>query len=245
MSEIITETDCFYHGTGPDEARKILREGFRIGLVGRDEDGDPIIVGAGNLGFGTYLTSNWHHAMGYGPAVLKVHLSRGTRILGMPPESDPKIIRYLKKEFGSSILKTHSPHRVVPHNKTLTQKEYIALLNYHYCKTDKHFWSSHLDLPQKRELRKRKHVAAMHRLGAGLQRFGFHGYGEMEYGSGMLLFQPHRIVIDDLAVVVPRKTYVYYGDLDPSSDMFLEFESIAELKRNLPRLRRRAREAGT
>lgn len=38
----------------------------------------------------------------------------------------------------------------------------------------------------------------MHRLGAGLKRFGLHGYGEPKGFNGIVVFEPSRLVVDRL-----------------------------------------------
>jgi len=214
-----------HHGTRPERAERIRAEGFKVGKVDLFGDGDPVGIGNGNIGFGTYLTTEWRVALWFGRAILKVHLTRGTRILRMERPPDKKVLAYLRKEFGKGLFDTTKIQSVIPHNKKLSLSEYIALLSYHYERTRKYFWTFK-SLESKRYTRKWKHVAAMHGLGGGLQRFGIHGFGEERTDNGIVVFRPNRVVVDDLVVVVPKERYEKIDRFD----LFDKIGSLAELK---------------
>ncbi|KPK48204.1 MAG: hypothetical protein AMS22_15770 [Thiotrichales bacterium SG8_50] len=95
--------ETFYHGTSPDYAKRIQAAGFRIGKI--DLEGDQVFIGSGNLGFGSYITTDWRIALWFGPALLKLHLQRGPRILRLDTPPDRKVLHYLRKEFGRALLK--------------------------------------------------------------------------------------------------------------------------------------------
>ncbi len=127
QDEILKNFDqhVFYHGTPIDNAVGIIERGYGEGY--------------GLLGSGVYITCNWLIALwamywkdylGHG-AILRVCISRGTRILNSSKKPDRKCLQYLRKEFGKEILEKH-PRKVIPKNKRLTQKEFINLFRYHY-----------------------------------------------------------------------------------------------------------------
>ena len=225
----------YYHGTRPGRAGRIRAGGFKIGKVDLFGDGDPVCIGDGNIGFGTYLTTEWRVALWFGRAILKVHLTRGTRILRMERPPDKKVLTYLRREFGKGLFETTKIQSVIPHNKKLSLSEYIALLSYHYERTRKYFWNFR-SLESKRSTRKWKHVAAMHGLGSGLQRFGIHGFGEERTANGIVVFQPSRVVVDDLVVVVPDAPYhkIHRFDLFDKISSLGELQSIAAGNATLP-----------
>ena len=218
--------ETFYHGTLPKYAGRIRAEGFRVGAIDLFGDGDLVVIGGGNIGFGSYLTTDWRIALWFGPAILKIHLQRGTRILRLGSPPDKKVLLYLRKEFGKSLFDTETIDTVIPRNKRLTFSEYVALLSYHYEKTSNYFWKLKTIESHKRHTRKWMHVAAMHKLGAGLQRFGIHGFGEPKTHNGIVIFQPDRILVDELVVVVPDTTWQELH----KSESFDRIRSLNELK---------------
>jgi hypothetical protein len=63
-------------------------------------------------------------------------LSEGISLLRIDGKYDPKVIDYLKREFGKDLL-TKDISKSIPRNKHLTRKELINLLNYRYCQMGK------------------------------------------------------------------------------------------------------------
>ena len=218
--------EVYYHGTHLYRAKRILREGFRVGELDLYGDGTPYYAGPGNIGTGTYLSSDWRVALWFGRAIVKAHLRPGTRILRMGEPPDRKIIGYLRKEFGKELFETTCIKKVLPQNKKLTLSEYIALLNYHYEKTGRYFWRGEKIFSEKVAERRWLHAAAMHRLGAGLKRFGIHGFGKPETHNGVVVFQPDRIVVDEVEVVVSQATRNKLVILDRCAKL----KSLEELK---------------
>lgn len=185
----------YFHGTTPDRAIFIRRQGFKIGCVKLPDDDDPWYFGYGNIGYGTYISEDWRVAVWFGYSLLKIRLEPGTRLLPMPEVPDIKILSYLKREFGKDILKTDRLDKVLPKNKRLTLKEHVAVLGYHYREVGKYFWNPDRDLNEKKYKAKRLHVKAMHALGADLRRFGVHGYGDPRGFNGLVVFEPSRLVV--------------------------------------------------
>lgn len=201
----------YYHGTSPDRARLIRREGFKLGplmLPGWDE---PYYAGGGNIGTGTYISADWRVALWYGRILIRIRLEPGTRLLEMPPEPDAKVLAYLKREFGSEILRCRRPDKVLPRNKRLTLDEHIAILGYHYREVGRYFWCDRHSLNTKRHKAKREHVLAMHALGADLRRFGIHGYGEPRDFNGIVVFEPSRLRVDR-RIAIPVDTWKVVRD---------------------------------
>lgn len=118
----------YYHGTVNCNAIQILYEGFRL---------KKQYSSWGNLGTfkqGIYLTKSLGIASRFSCGIIfKCCLSEGISLLRIDEKYDSKIIAYLKREFGKDIL-TKDISKSIPHNKHLTRKELINLLNYRYCK---------------------------------------------------------------------------------------------------------------
>jgi len=221
-----TGREALYHGTRPERAMRILEHGFKVGEFDLWGDGERVRVGDGNIGFGTYISADFRIALWFGRVLLKMHLRRGTRILRMEKPTDEKRIRYLQREFGRAIVETSDINSVLPRNKRLTLSEHIALLSYHFERTRKYFWMRQC-LSQAKSERKWVHVAAMHNLGAGLRRFGLHGYGDPYGENGIVVFEPDRIVVDDVPIVLPDRLWSDFQD----KNSFARIGSLEELKR--------------
>jgi hypothetical protein len=181
-------TKCYYHATNNKAFLKILDEGF--------------LNGSGNLGRGVYITESFRIALFYGNILLRVELQPGIKILEMNIPPDNAILKYLRKEFGKDILETGSVQKIIPKNKKLKMSEVIALLRYHWTKTDKLLWSDLSDRTHKTRKKRFKHAQAMHRLGQYLTRFGFSGFGDPVGGNGILIFQAERVIKKELVAVL-------------------------------------------
>jgi hypothetical protein len=219
--------DIYFHGTSRIVAQDILHSGFKLGWYTDDKNAEKYFRGGnGNIGFGAYLSSDWRISLFFGPALIRVHLSPGTRILRISPKPNEQILRYLRQEFGRTILDPIPLHKILPKNKKLTLREYTALLHYHYYMTQKYFWAPKSDLTEKRYARKWKYVESMHRLGRGLKRFGFHGFGDPTTHNGLVIFEPHRIIAEDIAATVPQSTW----DQFLQQDAFKKLRSLDDLQ---------------
>lgn len=202
------ERKTFFHGTGPDSADCIFREGFRISF-------DPYgtgdkVRGGGNLGFGVYISSSWRTALSFGNVILQVELARGTKILDAAVPPDKSVLRYLRREFGADILRTASFHRVIPGNKKLTLAEVAALLRYHFERTDKMIWSG-ASSSEKTARKGYRHASRMHRLGTYLLRYGYSGFGDHQGEVGIVIFQPDRIRPVAVAAELSAAARAYVG----------------------------------
>ena len=126
------ECNEYYHGTYNLCALSILFNGFRLNTKfsrwGRN----------GTFGSGVYLTKSLETACSFGSHIFKCTLANNTRLLKLDGEYDPKIVNYLKKEFGNALLEGDFA-KVIPQNKHLTKKELICLMNYRFKNIDT-FW---------------------------------------------------------------------------------------------------------
>lgn len=80
------------------------------------------------LGDGVYLSEIKEFASTWGSMIIRCQLRNGCRILWRS-EYDRKVIKYLKKEFGSDIIKPDF-WKQIPQNKQLNKNEIIAVWNY-------------------------------------------------------------------------------------------------------------------
>lgn len=177
-----------YHGTSKRHARSILRHGLRDSTWLLDNP-----KRAGSLGHGTYLTANWKVGLFFGPVLFRVELLPGTRLLNLDVPPDQAILDLLKRKFGQQIL-THPIRHSVPHNKRITLEEGINLARYHYharacasCFSKKH----HL------------HKQLLLSIRSTFVRYGIHGWGETHDLDGICLFDPTRILLREIVVVLP------------------------------------------
>ncbi len=220
----------YYHGTNHEAALRIAKEGFRVGRIGLDDEGDPIVIGSGNLGAGTYITPDWRIALFFGNVILQVELKPGTKILNAAEPPDTACLDHLRREFGKDILGTAPLHTLLPRNKRLTLPEVISLLRYHYSKTDKFFWSGKEYTSTKIYLRKSGHLNAMHRLGRYLQRFGYSGFGDPLSDNGIVIFQPDKLKPVAVEAILNRRARVYVDpDGGPGGPEYPQIKSLEHL----------------
>ena len=101
----------YYHSTEPRFVDSIMKGGFKIGELtwGRV------------LGRGLYLSATSEYARKYHGVIIICTLKRGTRILWHKPYNK-RVISYLKREFGSSIIRPDF-HKLIPKNKKLSKNE--------------------------------------------------------------------------------------------------------------------------
>ena len=105
----------------------------------------------------------------------------------------------------------------------------MALLTYHYRRTELHFWSGRDHARPKRTQRLWVHVDAMHNLGTELRRFDIHGFGEPDNWEGLLIQEPSRIVVQEHLLTVESE---YYGQLhDAGIDALFRLAALAALPR--------------
>jgi hypothetical protein len=210
----------FYHGTSLSAAERIVQAGFRERFF--DVDGEPDWSG-GNLGTGIYITANWRWALSFGPVLFRVDLRPGTRVLDASEPPDPKVIKYLPREFGRGML-TAAPWRAMPRNKQLTLPELVSLFRYHYC----HTWErEYLDVngDNKWTQRREAHEKLLRTFRSILIRYGFHGYGNPGDDNGIVLFSGDRVVLKALIGELPPPVYQ-----EEWSELFPSFQSAEEVR---------------
>jgi len=210
QDEILKNFDkhIFYHGTSLVGAKKIFQKRF--------------LEGHGILGDGVYITSNWLIAIWAivswkrydliypetkGGVILRVNISKGTRILNSAIKPDRKCLQYLRKEFGKEILSKH-PRKVIPENKRLTQREFINLFRYHYweayeknkCRFDKiphSFWYT-LRKSAGTEKRENLHMDLLFNLMTSLKvQYQFDGFGNPEDDAGIVMFDGKHLEVKE------------------------------------------------
>jgi hypothetical protein len=177
------------HGTTAEAAAAILREGFR---VWRREEGIGRIASGGNLGVGIYLTLDPEVARWFGPAVLRVTLSPGTRLLNAARPPDRALLDSLVREFGREIL-TRPPRKVLPANKKLSRDEVIQLFRHHYVATWERDWGRDREGVPRWPPRRDRHAAHLDEMRSLLLRHGFHGFGNPADDNGIVVFAEDRL----------------------------------------------------
>jgi len=211
QDEILKNFDqhIFYHGTSYYGAKNIFNKRFR--------------EGHGILGSGVYITSNWLVAVWIiyhneflsdvsykfrgGGAILRVNISKGTRILNSAIKPDSKCLQYLRKEFGKDILNKH-PRKVIPKNKRLTQREFINLFRYHYWKTHEknkrrlddlpHSFMYYLNQSAGVTKQRRLHIDLLFNLMTDLRvQYQFDGFGNPEDDLGIVIFEGNRLEVKE------------------------------------------------
>ncbi len=214
----------FLHGTQPGRATKILTEGFA-----QFRRGDPVgrYWGEGCLGAGTYFTRAFRQALFFGPAILRVGLAPGTRILDASEMPDKKVLAYLKREFGKDILGPR-PLSCISTNKHLRQTELIALLRLHFNAV----WPYPYRETQwtRQYLR---HAKALSCLVSELSKAGFHGYGNPQDDKGVVVWEAHRVRPMRLEAVVPEGVWRRGDAFDEHLDE-LDIHSVEDLARRYP-----------
>jgi hypothetical protein len=144
-------------------------------------------------------------ALLYGPALLRVTMAPGTRILDTAKPPEGHVIRRLKKEFGRDVL-TDDPRKVLPTNKRLTLRELIALFRFHYQPV---FRGYREDGTKRRKPGTDERWNCLKTFRSLLIRYGFHGYGNPEDGIGIVVFAPDRLIAKEVAVVMPQHQWNY------------------------------------
>jgi len=217
------EKHIFYHGTTLDAAVSIVKNGFQIWdydkYFGRYAKGE-----GGNHGKGIYLTCNWKTAFGFGPTLLRVSISPGTKLLNSAISPDAKIINYLKREFGKDILRKPS-WKVLPKNKKLKLNELINLFRYHYWHAWEKLFRGHKDWdkwPQKRDL----HWKLLNNYASILKRYGFHGYGNPDDYNGIVIFADDRLLLKEVVAHIPGINLV--SDISADSHNFTNIDAIRD-----------------
>jgi len=193
----------FYHGTRLDAVECIVQQGVRTWFL--DEDGQQYCRD-GNLGTGIYITCNWRMALWFGPALLRVGLQPGTRLLNASEPPDPTSIAYLQREFGREIL-TKPPWHVIPRNKQLTLPELINLFRYHYQHTWEHDFGTDSARVSKWSRQRDVHGMLLVNFRSLLIRYGFHGYGNPDDDNGIVVFAGDRLILKELIAEVPPTDY--------------------------------------
>ena len=243
QDEILKNFDqhIFYHGTSYQNATGIIGRGYGEGV--------------GLLGSGVYITCNWLIALwamywkycDHG-AILRVGISKGTRILNSAKKPDRKCLQYLRKEFGEEILKKH-PRKVIPKNKRLTQKEFINLFRYHYWNfqekekdrfggSSRFFWDY---IPEgaggeKRAKGTRFHKSLCFKLVSDLRiQYQFDGFGNPEDEFGVVIFEGNHLKVKEIIFewIRGRDSSVPYDFCDdwlnPKSDIRKKFPDVDHL----------------
>lgn len=223
-SEVPGSSDkhVFYHGTSLKAAESIARDGFRVWF---QDDEIGRYAGGGNLGTGIYITCDWRVALWFGPALLRVTIRPGTRLLNAAVPPDGKIVAYLQREFGREVLKK-PPWKVIPGNKKLTLRELIALFRYHYRNTWEKEYGKDRDgfpgWPMRREL----HSRMLGGFKSLLIRYGFAGYGNPADDNGIVIFAEDRLILKEVVAEIPDPDYEVLH-----RDGFKQSRNIDELKK--------------
>ena len=114
----------YFHGTEPDAARAILREGFRIS----DLRHGPALRNGRSAGAGVYVASKLESAANWGSVIIDCRLAEGTRILRVDEEYDVRVIERLRRRFGRDLFEPDMRvDRALPRNKELTRAELLEL----------------------------------------------------------------------------------------------------------------------
>ena len=215
MSDAESKTNwrnrLFLHGTQPDRAQRILDEGFQTRWEPLEEseraDGVTRVVDAPNgdcLGMGAYMTASPRWAAYFGPAILRVEMVPGTRILDISSRPDPKILKRLRQEFGKQILDSTSPWKSMPRNKRFTLPELVAWVSHHFDKT--YGPRAMLRDSEKQMVQWRQHERALHNARSVVQRFGYHGFGDPHTDLGVVVFSPDRLEAVELIACLEPDT---------------------------------------
>ena len=188
----------FYHGTLLESAEEIAEKGFQVWFWDEPtEDAEGCYApSTGVLGNGIYISRSWESCLLYGRTLLRVSLQPGTRVLDLWPEADPRVINYLRREFGSQILR-QAPRKVLPKNKKLTQSEIINLIRYHFHESID-FKRPPVVMTDKKLQKQCLHSGLMMNFRSMLLRCNFHGYGENRDEIGVVIFSPERLILREL-----------------------------------------------
>ena len=124
--------------------------------------------------------------MWFGRVLLEATVEKGTRILDMRPQADPKTLQSLKAEFHHSITRGPDIRKVIPANKHLRLEELIELARHFYHET----WDKPGDNWSQRRQRAAKGLQSTVSM---LKKAGFHGFGNPEDDLGIVLWASDRI----------------------------------------------------
>lgn len=198
----------YYHGTSPTSAVCISEEGFRI----LDSE---IRYWGGAMGPGIYVTRRLKESLIFGGLqsknhtyVLRVEFIPGTKVARIDDEASPKVLDSLRREFGQEVLGPRFA-QAIPGNKHLKPRELFALIG-HLEKTNLLFEEK----TAKRQVRR------------WLQRLGYHGYGHTLNDLGVMLFDPSRLVLREVARLCQPEEHPFLADL---SNPLLQHVKPAEL----------------
>lgn len=177
----------YYHGTSSSNALQILYEGFRL------KNHCSSYNKTGTFKQGLYLTKTLSVATLFGhDYVFKCNLEKGVSVLWLDGNYDPTIITYLKKEFSKRII-TEPISKAIPHNKNLTKKELIHLLNYRFSMAS---WKTRKDAE--------KWAANISSFRQQLMLHKYDGVGETEVEIGVVIFNPSFVKPVELFNVISR-----------------------------------------
>ncbi len=210
----------FFHGTSLIAAEAIVQNGFKVWFDDRDLGR---YSGGGNLGTGIYVTRNWRIALWFGPTLLQLETLPGTRLLNSALPPDPNIIEYLQREFGREILRK-TPWKVLPRNKSLTQRELISLFRYHYGFAWEKEYSKKQDGIARWSKRRKMHFRLLDDFKNILVRYGFDGYGNPEDDNGIIIFAEDKLIVKSIVVNIPPVNYTELSETD-----FGQFQSLEKL----------------
>ena len=204
----------YYHGTWGICSLQIMYEGYRF----KQEWSGWGKSGAFKAAL--YLTKSLGTAASFGTYIWKCEIKDGVRLLRLNDQYDPKVIRYLKREFGKELL-DGDISKSIPKNKHLTNKELIHLLNYRRSKgggctgqwTEKTIrrWYAWVDSIRKQVL--------IH---------GYDGVGDNLTVDGLAIFNPSLVIMRELYCpkYIPEKEKHLLYELDKS-------KFISEIKKEI------------
>jgi hypothetical protein len=208
----------FYHGTTAPAANVIEREGFRTGFYDRDGRWSTTW---GLLGTGVYLSCSWQMALFFGPALLRVGVKPGTRILDVSEPPDSHVLQYLQREFGRDILRKPS-WKVLPSNKKLTLSEVVALVRFHYQRS--YAWTTPTGPRGSRS--EPRHAKLLGSFRSVLIRYGYDGYGDPGNDVGMVVFSPGQLIVEGVVLTMHHDDWSKHA-----GDGFGRFVSLQALRR--------------
>ena len=184
-----------YHGTSAEAASSILGDRFNL----KHER-----WGRG-WGHGLYVSWSPHFAAMWGEVVLVCELHPGIKVLWHRPH-DPKVIAYLKREFGVGIVEPDF-WKILPENKQLRGKEIAAVWNY---LMDVHYIS------ERRFNRDRffKLTEQYSRLYEQLRRHGYQAVGlrDPEWAEMMVLNPAHVLPLHSITAEEASQLSVEFQD---------------------------------
>jgi hypothetical protein len=163
----------YYHATEGYKAIQILYEGFR--LKGQHSSWGKSSV----FGQAAYLTKSLETALTFAQdVVFKCRVMDGVSILRIDGCYDDKIIDSLRANFGKHIL-SGNVSKAIPHNKHLTRRELIHLVNYRFLKMGS--WKASERWKWDHMLSSVRHQLQLHK---------FDAIGELDNEAGLAVFNP-------------------------------------------------------